>query len=91
LFLAETEGLSNKYKNTTHPEGYGRNKLPPSPTHPRGGGNRGRKAPGLKPAPSARALQTATKYTRNSQPKESIWQKPKKKPNSEKNQNNPNA
>jgi len=46
----------------------------------------GEKTPGLKPAPSARALKTTTKYTRNSQPKESIYRKPKKKPNSEKNQ-----
>jgi len=49
----------------------------------------GEKTPGLKPAPSARALKTITKYTRNSQPRENIYQKPKKKPNSEKNQNNP--
>ena len=46
----------------------------------------GQKTPSLKPAPSARALKTTTKYTRNSQPKESIYQKPQKKPNSEKNQ-----
>jgi len=63
LFLAEAEGRSNKYKNSTHPEGYGRNKLPPSPTHRRGGGNRRRKPTGLKPAPSARALKTSGKYT----------------------------
>ena len=48
------------------------------------------KTPGLKPASSAQALKTTTKYTRNSQPKESIYQKPKKKPNSKKNQKNPN-
>jgi len=49
----------------------------------------GKKNPGLKPAPSATALKTTTKYKRNSQPKESIYQKPKKKPNSEKNEKNP--
>jgi len=90
LFLAEAEGRSNKYKNSTHPQGYGRNKLPPSPTHRRGGGNRWRKTPGLKPAPSARALKTTTQYSRSSQPKESIYQKTKQKPNSEKNQKKPN-
>jgi len=88
LFLAEAEGQSNKYKNSTNPKGYGRNKLPPSPTHGQGGGNRG-KTPGLKPAPSAQALKTTAKCTRNSQPKENIYQKPKEKPNSEKNQKNP--
>jgi len=37
-----------------------------------------KKTPGLKPAPSAQALKTTTKYTRNSPPKESPYQKPKK-------------
>jgi len=40
----------------------------------------GEKTPGLKPAPSARALKTTTKYTRNSQQKECIYRKPKKNP-----------
>jgi len=71
-------------------DGYGRNKLPPSATHRRGGGNHGRKTLGPKDAPSAGALKTRTGFTRNSQPKESIYQKPKKKPNSEKNQKNQN-
>jgi len=50
----------------------------------------GEKTPGLQPVPSAQALKTSTKYTRNSLLKESIYQKPKKQPNSEKNQKNPN-
>jgi len=80
LFLAEAEGRSSKYKNSTHPEGYGRNKLPPRLTHRRGGGNRRQNTPGLKPAPSARVLKITTKYRTNSQPKESICQKPKQNP-----------
>ena len=66
----KAEAISTKTASNCN--GYGRNKLPPSPTHRQGGGNCGRKTPGLKPAPSARALKTATKYTRNLRPKESV-------------------
>jgi len=67
-------------KTACNQNGYGRNKLPPSPTYRRKNRNHGRKTLGLKPAPSARALKTTTKYTRNSRPKESIYRKPKKNP-----------
>jgi len=57
----KAEAISTKI--ACNRKGYGRNKLPPSPSHRRGGGKRGKKTPGLKPAPSARGLKTTTKYT----------------------------